>query len=104
MNTGMSRRHAIRLASAAAIVPFISLWSRWAPAADAPLVAESDPAAKAVSYVEDAARAKAAKPGSTCANCALYQAPANAASGGCALFPGKQVKGAGWCSAWSGKA
>jgi hypothetical protein len=105
MATSMSRRHLLRLTTiAAASVPLAALLSRTARAADAPLISESDPTAKAVSYVEDVAKAKAAKPGSRCDNCTLYTGAANAPSGPCALFPGKQVKAAGWCSAWAAKA
>ena len=105
MTTSMSRRHLLRLTTiAATALPLAPLLLRTAQAADAPLVSESDPTAKAVSYVEDVAKAKAAKPGSRCANCGLYTGAANAPSGACALFPGKQVKAAGWCSAWTKKA
>lgn len=70
------------------------------PAASAPLLAESDPAAVAVSYVEDANKAKDAQPGANCSNCVQYKDAADG-QGDCKLFPGKRVKAAGWCSAWS---
>jgi High potential iron-sulfur protein len=73
-----------------------------APAGSLPLINEQDPAAKAVHYVEDASRAKAAASGAECSNCSLYSAAAGAAQGACTLFPGKLVKAAGWCSSWSG--
>jgi len=73
-------------------------------AADAPLLTEDDPTAKAVKYVSDARKASAAKPGSKCTNCALYQGAAGSAQGGCLLFPGKQVKSTGWCTSWAAKA
>jgi hypothetical protein len=72
-------------------------------AADAPLVSEDDPTAKALKYVSDASTATGAKPGSKCGNCALYQGGAGSAQGGCLLFPGKSVKAAGWCSSWAAK-
>jgi hypothetical protein len=75
-----------------------------ANAADAPLVAADDPTAKALKYVTDASKAPDAKPGSTCANCKLYQGAAGAAEGGCQLFPGKSVKATGWCISWTAKA
>ena len=57
--------------------------------------------AKALGYVEDAAKAPPArKPGSTCANCQFF----TAATGACVLFPGFSVAPAGWCSAWAKKA
>lgn len=75
-----------------------------ANAADAPLVTADDPTAKALKYVSDASKSKDAKPGSTCANCTLYQGTTGAAQGGCLLFPGKSVKASGWCSSWTAKA
>ena len=105
MTTSMTRRRLLRVtAISAAAVPLASLFARTGAAADAPLVAPSDPAAAAVQYVEDAAQSKAAKPGSKCANCALYQGAAGSAQGGCGVFAGKQVKATGWCAAWSPKA
>jgi hypothetical protein len=71
-------------------------------AADAPLLSEHDPAAKALEYVADAKRAKAASPGALCSNCSVYSGAEGAAQGTCTLFPGKLVKAAGWCKSWSG--
>jgi hypothetical protein len=70
-------------------------------AADAPLLAEDDPAAKVVHYVDDAGRAKDAQPGANCANCIQYTPGPGEGRGSCKLFAGKLVKAAGWCSAWS---
>jgi len=72
------------------------------------MVVETDPQAKAVGYVADAAKVDKTKypkfaAGQNCSNCALYQAKAGAASGGCGIFPGKQVAAKGWCSAWAKK-
>ena len=72
-----------------------------AAAAAAPLLAASSPEARAVKYVEDAARASGASPGSTCANCALYQGAAGSKQGPCQIFPGKDVKAGGWCTSWA---
>jgi hypothetical protein len=77
--------------------------------AQAAMVAESDPQAKALGYVAVAAKADKAKfpkyaAGQLCSNCALYQGKATDAAGGCPLFAGKQVAGPGWCSAWAKKA
>ena len=76
--------------------------TRSARGADLPLLSESDPAAKAVDYVEDAKRAKNAQPGALCSNCSIYSGAESAAQGACTLFPGKLVKAAGWCKSWSG--
>ena len=73
------------------------------------MVAETDPQAAALGYKADASKVDKAKfakyaPPQACANCALYQGKADAASGGCALFAGKQVSAKGWCSAYAKKA
>jgi High potential iron-sulfur protein len=85
-------------------VPLLSLAASQvnaALAADAPLLSPDAKEAKAVKYVEDASKAQGALPGSTCANCALYQGHSGAPAGACQIFPGKQVKAAGWCSSWA---
>ena len=56
--------------------------------------------AVALKYVADAKKGVGVKPGSNCANCALFQA----ATKGCSIFPGFAVAPAGWCSAWAKKA
>lgn len=73
------------------------------------MLAETDPQAVALGYKADASKVDKAKQpkfvaGQNCANCALYQAAAGAAAGGCPLFAGKQVAGKGWCAAWAKKA
>jgi hypothetical protein len=79
-------------------------------AAAVPHLAESDANAKALGYVENAAKLDPAKEanfkkGSHCASCSLYQA-AQAAGGyaPCAAFPGKSVNANGWCRAFAAKA
>lgn len=79
-----------------------------AEAADLPHLTVDDPTAKAMGYVEDAAKAakieSTFKAGSHCANCQLFQAAQ--AKGGyapCPLFPGKQVSQNGWCRSWVAK-
>ncbi len=74
-----------------------------------PRLEEKDPAAQALGYVHDAAKADRKKfanwqAGQTCANCAQYQGKAGEAWGPCAIFPGKQVNAKGWCAAWQKKA
>ncbi len=94
---GLLRRVALGLA----LAPLVPVAPR-ARSADMPLLRESDPAAKALDYVEDASRAPQAQAGSNCGNCSVYSGKADATQGGCGLFPGKQVKAAGWCRGWSG--
>jgi hypothetical protein len=77
--------------------------------AAAPMVAETDPAAKGLGYVADATKTDKVKypkyaAGQVCTNCALYQGKATDAAAGCPLFAGKQVAGKGWCSAYAKKA
>jgi len=72
-------------------------------------VDEKDPQAVALGYLADATKVDAKKypkyaAGQLCNNCALYQAKAGEAWGGCPLFAGKQVAGKGWCTAWAKKA
>ena len=83
-----------------AIVPLALARSPAALGAELPLISEQDAAARAVHYVEDASRAKAAASGADCSNCSIYGA-SGPARGSCTLFPGKLVKAAGWCSSWS---
>ncbi|WP_267226531.1 high-potential iron-sulfur protein [Dyella silvae] len=71
---------------------------RFAFAADLPHLAESDPTAKALGYVEDASKTADAKhkAGDTCTNCQFYSGGATG-YGPCQLFPGKAVNAKGWC-------
>jgi hypothetical protein len=104
MNSSFSRRQLLRCAVvAAAAAPLLPLISRSAFAADAPLVASDDPTAVAMHYTDDATKAADAKPGSKCANCALYTGAAGSTQGPCNLFGGKGVKAAGWCTAWAAR-
>lgn len=69
-------------------------------------LSESDPAAQAVGYTEDASKVNKAKfpsfaAGQTCASCSLFQGKATDAYGGCTLFGTKQVAARGWCSSYS---
>ena len=95
----MSRRLLFKAAAVGATL--LTVRPRYSAAADAPLISENDPAAKAVKYVDDAKKAKAAAPGNTCANCGLYQGKEGAKSGPCQIFPGKSVTAAGWCASWA---
>lgn len=94
-----SRRHFLKIAAgttAAAVL--VGGLPRFTRAADLPHLAESDPTAKALAYVEDAT--KSANPkhkaGDTCANCQFYSGGATG-YGPCQLFPGKSVNAKGWC-------
>jgi hypothetical protein len=99
MTKSISRRRLLqRLAMGASLTTALSF--ERALARDTPLESPDAPEAKAVAYVEDAKKAKGAKPGNTCANCALYQGANGSAQGACSLFEGKSVKAAGWCSSW----
>ncbi len=91
-----------RLALGLTLVPLAGLRSRDARAAALPLLSESDPAAKALDYVEDASKAKGAQSGALCSNCSVYGGADGAPAGPCTLFPGNWVKAGGWCKSWSG--
>lgn len=95
------RQFLIRGVLAAAAVPFAGVMLAGTVQAQAlkPLPADNA-TAKAMKYVADAKKATSAKPGSNCANCALFVA----ATKGCGIFPGFAVAPAGWCSAWAKKA
>jgi hypothetical protein len=98
----LSRRRLLqKLTIGVPLLPLVAYPLRAALAADAPLLSPDAKEAKAVKYVEDASKAQGALPGSTCANCALYQGHNGSPSGPCQIFAGKQVKAAGWCSSWA---
>ncbi|MEX1165754.1 MAG: high-potential iron-sulfur protein [Hydrogenophaga sp.] len=59
------------------------------------MVDEADPAAVALGYVADSARADQA-----CGNCVLFQGAAGSEAGPCPLFAGKQVSANGWCASY----
>jgi hypothetical protein len=84
-------------------VPLVALGMqpRARAAVAAALLDAASPQAQAVKYVEDAAKANGATPGSSCANCALYQGAEDSKQGPCQIFPGRQVKAAGWCTSWA---
>lgn len=65
-----------------------------------PLLAESDPAAKAIKYVDDTAKTKESM-GNRCDTCSLYQGANGSVQGACQIVKGKLVKAAGWCNAWA---
>ncbi|BBD80532.1 high-potential iron-sulfur protein [Aerosticca soli] len=93
-----SRRRFLKIAAgttAAALV--VGSLPRFARAADLPHLAETDPTAKALGYVEDASKTTNPKhkAGDTCSNCQFYGG--GASYGPCQLFPGKAVSAKGWC-------
>lgn len=105
-----ARRRFLKIAvSAAAVAPVAAVvLPRIALAQDLPTVdPATDATAKALHYVDDAAKAKdnpSFKAGSDCANCQFYTGKAGAELGPCALFPGKSVHAKGWCASWAKKA
>jgi len=79
-------------------------------AGDLPQLDPSDPTAKALVYVHDAADVDTSNPlaarfeaGQDCANCAQIQGEEGAEWRPCGIFPGKSVNAKGWCSVWVGK-
>ncbi len=76
-----------------------------------PKLALDDPSAKALLYVEDAAKvdrknplAARFTPDQNCGNCSQIQGKEGDAYRPCAIFPGKLVANKGWCSVWAKKA
>lgn len=96
-----SRRRLLKKVALGTMLIPIAGASLKALAADMPLVTADDPTAQALKYVSDASKSPDAKPGSSCATCALYQGAAGSTQGGCLLFPGKAVKATGWCVSWT---
>ena len=107
MSQSCSRRRFLRMSLAAGTLP-AALAGGAAFAAELPHLDPKDPTAAALGYVEDTAKANAAKypnhkPDQACANCNLIQG----ATGDwrpCSLFAGKAVSAKGWCAAWVKKA
>lgn len=100
--TFLPRRQLLqRLALYVSLLPLGSALRSALAAGPTPLLSMESPEAKAVHYVDDARRAAGAAPGSSCANCALYQGADGSTQGPCQLFAGKDVKAAGWCSSWA---
>jgi len=75
-------------------------------------VAESEPLAQAMGYVEDATKAdigkfpkRSGEAGAQqfCHNCALYIGEADSESAACSIFQNRLVAGNGWCNAWVAK-
>ena len=97
------RRRALKLAlSSIAVVPLSSLLLQGhALAGDLPPVAEDDPAAKGLGYVQDATTTTnpKRKPDEFCKNCNLIRSDTGELLA-CAIFPGKGVHQNGWCTAW----
>ena len=95
-----SRRRFLKAAAGTTMAAMvIGSLPRFARAADLPALTESDPSAKALSYVENAAKSTNAKhkAGDTCTNCQFYSG-GPAGRGPCQLFPGKSVNAKGWCA------
>ncbi len=103
MKSSLSRRLMVKTLTLAAASAAVA----GRPAlADAEKLAVSDPAAVAVGYVEDAARADGRRfpsyvKGSNCGNCLLLQGTEGSVYRPCSFFKGKLVAAGGWCSAWA---
>lgn len=127
--TGMTRRQAVQAALLAGPACFVGFQAVTAyaqpgkpatpatPAAPAAvaqkLVAETDPTAKALKYVEDATKATREKRGAVegkdqfCSNCQFYVKGADVdgkAAGKCQVIPSGLVAEKGWCTTWVKKA
>ena len=101
----MNRR---QIVAGAATIPVLAVGSKRIFAADAlPKVEESNPTAKALAYVHDAAaspkRTSDAQQTQFCDNCLHYVASVEDGWGTCAVIPGHLVAAKGWCMVWVAK-
>ena len=107
-----SRREFIALAGVAGAAALAGIRPGSALAqggAQLPHLAESDPTAKALGYVEDAGKVDKTKfptykAGAHCATCNFFQGKPSDAYAPCQIFPGKAVAAKGWCASHSPKA
>ena len=101
----MNRR---QIVAGAATIPVLAVGGERIFAADAlPKVEESNPTAKALAYVHDAAaspkRTSDEQQTQFCDNCLHYVASAEDGWGTCAVLPGHLVAAKGWCMVWVAK-
>jgi len=99
--TQFSRREFLALMAGAAAAPLLS-----ACAGSARRVAVSDPEARTLDYVANAAQTPPTVaefvPGSACATCALYQRQWESdGHAPCPTFPDRTVPRTGWCRAYT---
>jgi len=98
------RRFVLTLPAAA-----LALAVRRTASAETAKVEETDPAAMALGYRQDAGKVDAKKfptfaVGHNCSNCQLFQGKAGEQWGACGALGGKLVNAKGWCIAWTKKA
>jgi hypothetical protein len=104
----ITRRSALRATALGVVAIGAAAENAWAAAAAAkalPALAPTDPAAKALGYVEDATKVDAKanplfKKGQDCANCLQWDEKTAMPQGKCKIFPGKLVKATGWCKVY----
>jgi High potential iron-sulfur protein len=93
---------------AGALVPAFGLIGNRADAAGLPALDPSDPTAKALGFITDAAKVDVStnatyKPNQKCGTCAQFQGKASDATAGCNIFAGHSVPVGGWCKVWAQK-
>jgi hypothetical protein len=101
-----SRRQILRgsvVGALAALVPGMLPQSK-AGAADLPHVAEDDPVAVSLKYVNDATTSERPDESQFCHNCQYFKGSEATAWAACDIFPGKAVNSGGWCNVWTKKA
>jgi hypothetical protein len=109
MQRKMTRRAIVKSGLiAGALVPAFGLLGNTAGAAALPALDPSDPTAKALGFVTDAAKVSASenptyKPTQKCGTCAQFLGKAGDASGGCNIFAGHSVPVGGWCKVYAPK-
>jgi High potential iron-sulfur protein len=100
----LSRRSLVKTLAAGAAAAALPI--RPARSTEPPHLDVHDPAAAALSYIENAAEIDPKKfpryvAGSNCDNCLQLQGKPGNNYRPCALFPGKLVAVSGWCSSWT---
>ena len=103
--TDATRRAFLRSVAVAGSAVLVGLESGAAAAQGAQKLSPSDPLAKSLGYVENAASVDKAKfptykDGQACDKCRFDTGAAGAADGPCQIFAGKAVSAKGWCSSF----
>lgn len=103
----MNTRRSALLGMATAVTALLSQGARRAGAAgpvNRTLLAETEPAAKAIGYIANAAKVDSAaypgyRRGQSCITCDFVELT-SARQRGCTLVPDRLVMAAGWCKLW----
>lgn len=100
-----ARRAFLKTVAVAGTAAWVGMQTERAAAQEAQKLSPSDPLAKSLGYVENAAHVDKAKfptyqAGQACDKCRFYTARAGKSDGPCQIFAGKLVAAKGWCSSF----